>query len=316
MNFRKIFLITLVFVMSMSLMLTGCGGQDQSSGNDTTLKLGVNVEFLERADGLPALEETYGFKFDRDNIVTMKTGLTYDALRNGKIDIAMGFATDGRIPAFNLVNLKDDKKFFPVYNPAPTIRKEVLETYPNLAEVINQLPPLLDQKTLANLNKQVDVDGKEPEDVAEAFLREQGLLKETADKKEGPAIRVSCKPWTEQLILGNMLIDLLESNGYRVEDRTGLGETPVLRKALTSDQIDIYWEYTGTVLMTVMKEDQITQAEEAYKKVKEWDAKENNIIWLDYAPANNTYTLMMTKERAEELGIESISDLADYINEK
>lgn len=137
---------------------------------------------------------------------------------------------------------------------------------------------------------------------------------DTTNTAEGPTITVSCKPWTEQLILGNMLLDLLEANGYPVEDELGLGETPTLRPALKSGQIDVYWEYTGSILMTEMGEEQVSEADDAFNKVKQWDEEENNIIWLDYAPANNTYTLMMKEKRAHELDIESISDLANYIN--
>ncbi|HHY13909.1 MAG TPA: glycine/betaine ABC transporter substrate-binding protein, partial [Thermoanaerobacterales bacterium] len=135
------------------------------------------------------------------------------------------------------------------------------------------------------------------------------------DATDEPTITVSCKPWTEQLILGNMLLDLFEANGYPAEDELGLGETPTLRPALKSGQIDVYWEYTGSILMTEMGEEQVSESEEAFNKVKEWDEEENDLIWLDYAQANNTYTLMMKEERAKSLGIESISDLAEYIND-
>lgn len=135
----------------------------------------------------------------------------------------------------------------------------------------------------------------------------------TETSTDEPAVTVSSKAWTEQLILGSMLLELLEDNGYPVEDQLGLGETPTLRPALKSGQIDVYWEYTGSILMTEMGEEQMSQEEEAYNKVKQWDKEENDIIWLDYAPANNTYTLMMKEERAKELGLESISDLAGYI---
>ena len=136
----------------------------------------------------------------------------------------------------------------------------------------------------------------------------------TGTPADGPTITVSSKAWTEQLILGEMLLELFEANGYPVEDQLGLGETPTLRPALKSGQIDVYWEYTGSILMTEMGEEQMSQEEEAYNKVKQWDEEENDIIWLDYAPANNTYTLMMKEERANSLGLESISDLADYVN--
>lgn len=313
--FRNKALLLAGILLIAGLIFTGCAGGKQTAteGKSQAIRMGTNVEFLEREDGLPALEKAYGFEFNREALVTMKTGLTYEALKNEKIDVAMGFATDGRIAAFDLVNLVDDKKFFPVYNPAPTIRSEVLEAYPGLAEDINKLPPLLDNDTLIELNKRIDVDGMEPREVAAEFLREKGLL-EKDSKKEGPTITVSSKEFSEQLLLGQLLLQYLEAKGYPVEDQTGLGGTPILRRALQAGEIDVYWEYTGTVLMTVMKEQSITQQQEAYNKVRKWDKEENAIIWLDYAPANNTYTLMMKRQRAEKLGIKTISDLANHIN--
>lgn len=141
-----------------------------------------------------------------------------------------------------------------------------------------------------------------------------GCGKESS-KEEGPVISVACKPWTEQLILGNMLIQLLEAKGYSVEDRTGLGETPVIRPALHAGEVDVYWEYTGTTLISQMGHDVVTDPKEVYNIVKKWDREENNVVWLDYALANNTYTLMMRKEDSQDLGIKSISDLAKYVNE-
>lgn len=77
----------------------------------------------------------------------------------------MGFATDGRIPAFGFINLEDDKGFFPIYNPAPTIRPEIVEAYPEIPGLIKEVSKELDDDTLAKLNKRVDMDREEPEDV-------------------------------------------------------------------------------------------------------------------------------------------------------
>ena len=309
-NISKKFTILSILIISFAIIFTGCG-----NGQEDMLELAASIEFLERDDGIHALEEEYGFEFGDDNIQTMEVGLSYSALDEEEVDVAMGFATDGRIPAFDLVILEDDKNFFPVYNPAPTINNEILEAYPELEEIINQLPPLLDEEKLPQLNQEVDIEEREPVDVAREFLEENELLGDYEDERDGPTIGIGSKAWTEQLILGNLLVELLESHGYPVDDRTGLGETPVLRNAMESGEIDLYWEYTGTVLMTVMEDEEITEAEEAYQRVKDWDEAENDIIWLDYASANNTWTLMMLEEKAEELGIESISDLADHINE-
>lgn len=139
-------------------------------------------------------------------------------------------------------------------------------------------------------------------------------INESSEVKDGPTISVASKPWTEQLILGNILVKYLEANGYPVEDRTGLGETPVIRPALHSGEVDLYCEYTGTTLIMQMNADIISDSQEAYDAVKTWDKEENDIVWLDYSSANNTYTLLMRDDQAEELGIETTSDFAEYVN--
>jgi len=143
-------------------------------GNE--VRLGANIEFVERPDGIKGLEELYGFEFDREILSSMAVGITYEALKNEQVDVSIGFGTDGRILAMNFKVLEDDMKFFPVYNPAPIIRKELLEAYPDLEGDLNELPKLLTGEILQDLNKQVDVDGIEPEDAAKNFLVENGLI--------------------------------------------------------------------------------------------------------------------------------------------
>lgn len=144
------------------------------TGNDVTF--GSNINFLERADGIAGVEAMYDFEFNRDMVKSMSSGLTYEALKNEQLDVAMGFGTDGRIPAMNLKVLKDDKMFFPVYNPAPIIRQEVLDVYPDLAADFNALAAVLTDEILQDMNKKVDVEQIEPEDVALEFLKAQGFV--------------------------------------------------------------------------------------------------------------------------------------------
>lgn len=134
-------------------------------------------EFLVRPDGLMALEDAYEFKFGEDNLKTMELGIVYKTLKEDEVDAGMGFATDGRIKAFDLVNLKDDKQFFPVYNPAPVIRKDVLEKHPEIADILNKVAAKLDTKTMTKLNYKVDIEEKEPEEVAKEWLKSEGLIK-------------------------------------------------------------------------------------------------------------------------------------------
>ena len=128
-------------------------------------------------------------------------------------------------------------------------------------------------------------------------------------------IKVGSKDFTEQLILGELTMQALENAGFEVEDNTNIAGSDKLRSAQMNGEVDVYWEYTGTAwLMHLQNDEAITDSQEAYDKVKEADA-ENGLVWLDYAPLNNTYTIMMKDSTSEELGIQSISDLADYVNE-
>ena len=140
------------------------------------LTFASNAEFYARPDGLKPLEQSYGFEFPRDNVKRMDTGLVYQALKEKQVDVGLVFATDGRIPAFNFVVLKDDKGFFPNYALTPVVRKQVLDANPKLAEYLNALSAKLDDATMARLNASVDVDKKTVEEVALGFLKQQGLV--------------------------------------------------------------------------------------------------------------------------------------------
>ncbi|XXE78523.1 glycine betaine ABC transporter substrate-binding protein [Pseudomonas sp. R1-1] len=139
-------------------------------------KFASNAEFFSRPDGLRPLQEEYGFEFERKNIVRMDGGLTYQALRDGQVDLALVLSTDGRIPAFGFLVLRDDKGFFPGYALTPVIRTEVLEGNPRVGELLNGLASKLDDETIAGLNSRVDVGREAVEGVSKVFLRESGLL--------------------------------------------------------------------------------------------------------------------------------------------
>ena len=140
------------------------------------LTFASNAEFYARPDGLKPLEEKYGFEFPRENVKRMDTGLVYQALKERQVDVGLVFATDGRVPAFNFVILKDDKGYFPNYALTPVVRKQVLDANPKLAEYLNALSAKLDDATMARLNASVDVDKKTVEEVAQTFLKQQGLV--------------------------------------------------------------------------------------------------------------------------------------------
>ena len=125
-------------------------------------------------------------------------------------------------------------------------------------------------------------------------------------------IVVGGKGFTEQLIMASMTSQLLKAKGYSVDTRTGLGSA-ALRQAQVSGQVDLYWEYTGTSLITYNKVHERLSAAETYDTVKKLDA-EKGLVWLDPSKANNTYALAMRQADADAKAIHTISELAAKIN--
>lgn len=146
------------------------------NANQNALIFGVDHEFTARPDGLPALEEVYDFKVEGDSLAVMDAGILYKALLEEQVDTGMGFSTDGRIAAYDFVNLEDDMNFFPVYNPAAVLRRETLEAHPEIADILNEIASKLDNDTMIEMNFLVDIEEQEPKAVAEAWLKEQGLI--------------------------------------------------------------------------------------------------------------------------------------------
>ncbi len=138
----------------------------------------IESEFSTRDDGMPGMLKAYGIKVPDDNIKMLDTGVIYSETAKGQT-CAFGevFATDGRIAALKLVVMADDKQFFPVYNPALTIRSETFDKYPQLAALFAPVSKLLTNETMQKLNAQVDVDGKEPAEVAHDWLKSVGFIK-------------------------------------------------------------------------------------------------------------------------------------------
>lgn len=123
-------------------------------------------------------------------------------------------------------------------------------------------------------------------------------------------IRVGSKDFTEQFIIGEMYALVLEEAGLPVERRLNLGGTPVAQAGLLSGQIDLYPEYTGTGLLTVLGLPTLSDPAEVYDTVATAYQEQFDLIWLDPAPMNNTQALAMTRTGAAELGISTISEMA------
>ena len=302
-------LIGILVVIAVLLAVTR---HKSSSGG---LRIAFGAEFLTRPDGYSGLSNHYGFRFASEP-KQMLDGLMYKALTDGTVDVINAFSTDGRIPAYNLFCLKDDKNFFPPYYAAPLVRKKTLAHLPELENILNRLGGVFSNEVMQKLNFQVDEEGLKAGDVARKFLAEAELIEANAKPGDGSAglITVGSKEFTEQEILGEIIAILIECNSnIKVVRKLNLGGTIICFNALKAGDLDIYAEYTGTGLVNILKADVQSDPKKTYDIVKKEFAKRYDLIWLKPLGFNNTYTLTMRKEHANRLGIKTTSDLADFV---
>lgn len=139
----------------------------------------IESEFSTRDDGMPGMVAAYGIDVPDANIFMLDTGVIYSQTAAGDTcNFGEVFATDGRIAALDLVVLADDLNFFPVYQPAVTLRAETLEQYPALADIFAPIAAALTNEEMQAMNAAVDVDGEDPHDVATEWLIAQGFIAE------------------------------------------------------------------------------------------------------------------------------------------
>ena len=132
-------------------------------------------EFQQRSDGFPNIKKNYNVNF-KDIKIVNSLGNRYQALAQGDADVAVGFTTDGQLASNKLVVAEDKKKIWPFYYPAPVVRSEVLDKMPEAKKVMNSVSKSLSLETMRKLNSQVDIQNREPKDVARDYLKQQGLI--------------------------------------------------------------------------------------------------------------------------------------------
>ncbi|GHC26262.1 osmoprotectant transport system substrate-binding protein [Aidingimonas halophila] len=143
--------------------------------NGGEFKFAASSEFVESPSALPAFEEAYGFELSSDQLVVLSGGNTAATLRAAArqtdgVNAAMAYGTDGGLGALDLVVLEDSLGVQPVYQPAPLVRRDVLEAHPEIESLLTPVFEALDLETLQRLNGEVAVQGVDAASVAEDFL--------------------------------------------------------------------------------------------------------------------------------------------------
>lgn len=290
-----------------------------TSVSDHKLKAGFTPEFMGRQDGDLGLRSVYGLDV---HPLVVSDAIMYKAAYEKDLDLISGYSTDGRIKAFDLYVLEDDKKIFPPYFAAPVIKTKTLEKFPGLEKTLNLLSGKFNDSIMTDLNYKADYLKQTPEKIAKDFLIKTNLYKDPR-KGNSQTIKIGSKIFGEQYILAEIYKILIEGyTDYKVETKTGLGGTKICFDALMNDAVDFYPEYTGTGLLVLLKPSEKTIEEVSKSPEKTFNyvnlefQKQYEIQWLKPLGFNNAYALMMRKKQANELKIKNISDLKNYLDSK
>lgn len=138
------------------------------------LVFGGNPDYMELETGFPRLCDAYQMEFK--DAVQMEIALKYEALKNGEVDVINAFTTDAQLAANDLVLLTDDQVFFEPFYAGTVVRKDALEKFPKLQEVLEKMNGLITEAEMQQMNYEVEVNGKEDKEVARQFLESKGIL--------------------------------------------------------------------------------------------------------------------------------------------
>lgn len=171
-GFNNAYCIAVSSEFSKEYGITKISDLEQYKGE---FRFSPSIEFVNREDGLLSLENEYDIEFKE--VSPMEGGLKYVALESGETEIVGAFSTDGMLKKYELVVLEDDRQALVQYRAIPLVREETLEKYPELKDALNLLTGKLSDSMMAELNYKVDEELQKPEDVAENYLKEIGLIK-------------------------------------------------------------------------------------------------------------------------------------------
>lgn len=310
---RKVRVGTLVFVILVPFL---SAFYLLPNGHDKLLA-GFAHEFYGRADGYPGLQKTYGLSL-RPRLIDQN--LMYEAIHRKQVDIISGYSTDGRIKAFDLLVLDDNRHAFPPYIAAPVVRQITLNRYPDLGPTLDLLAGKLADSVMTELNYRADYLHQSPERIATDFLKKTGLYQTPKPGDRPQTVVMGSKGFTEQYILAELYRQLIEGKTQlRVVTKTGLGGTQICFDALRTGAIDFYPEYTGTGLLVILQPAAATlkqlpmRPDSVYEFVAHQFSGKYGLAWLKPLGFNNSYCLMMRREQAHSLELRSIDDLVRYL---
>ena len=262
-------------------------------------------EFKTRTDGIPGLEKNYGVKFGKYTVTDTGGPVTVNALKRGQVDAVDLFTTDPAIEANNFVILEDPKSNFAAQNIVPIINKD--KATDGVKQVLDGISAKLTTDSLGALIGQVANDKKDPADVAKGWLTENGL-DATGTSAKGTSLTVGSANFPENVILANIYAEALTAQGATIKTKLNIGSREKYYPALKSGSLDLFPEYTGTILTYIDKTATATSPEDVYAALGK--ALPSNLVALQQSEAQDSDAVVVTEATAKKFNLKTIEDLA------
>jgi glycine betaine/choline ABC-type transport system substrate-binding protein len=297
---------------TLTMGVTACGSDDSSPSSDkgggtiaSQMIFGGPPEFKTRVDGIPGLKKNYGVEFGKYTVTDVGGPVTVNALKRGQVDAVDLFTTDPAIEANDFVILEDPKSNFAAQNIVPIINKEKVTD--GVKTVLNGIQAKLTTDGLGSLIGEVANDKKDPADVAKGWLTENGL-DATGTSAKGVSLTVGSANFPENVILAEIYAGALTAQGATVQTKLNIGSREKYYPALESGSLDLFPEYTGTILTYIDKNATATSPEDVYAALTK--ALPKNLVALDMSEAQDSDAVVVTEQTAKKYGLKTIADLA------
>jgi glycine betaine/choline ABC-type transport system substrate-binding protein len=305
-------------------LLAACGSSGSSGGSGAVtttvagsansvaakLVLGASPECPQRSYCLLGLSNKYGLHFKQFKPLDVGGPLTVAALKNNSIQVGLLFTTNGQIAANNWVLLQDDKVLQPADNVTPVLNNKIITAYgPQLSSLLNAVSSKLTTEGLTALNKQTDVDKKDPDAVAQQWLDDNSFKVVKRVAKTGPTIVVGSANFTEDVTLADIYADWLQRNGYPVSKKLSIGSREVYFPALKRGEVDLIPDYAGSLLTFIDKNKPATTDPATNARSLAGVLQPLKLTALNYSKAQDINGFVVTKATADRYHLVKISDL-------
>ena len=298
---------------TLTLGLGGCGSSSGSSAGSSgsggtvasQMIFGGPPEFKTRTDGIPGLEKSYGVRFGKYTVTDTGGPVTVNALKRGQVDAVDLFTTDPAIKANGFVILKDPKSNFAAQNIVPIVNKA--KATAGVKEVLDGISAKLTTESLGTLIGEVANDKLDPAAVAKGWLSDNGL-DSTGSTAKGASLTVGSANFPENVILANIYAEALQAQGATIKTKLNIGSREKYYPALKSGSLDVFPEYTGTILTFIDKQATATSPEDVYAALGK--ALPSNLVALTQSEAQDSDAVVVTKQTAQKYKLSTIADLA------